>query len=401
VLRAAITAGTIVCFCLPVRASAQTPAPSPDSAQPSQSSQDPVPLENGGPESQSAPAAPVPTPLPERSLVVEVQDRDAIRDYKAFAHPVRRMVDELITSVTNTASPGQAWSSLVKPSDVVGLKVSTSGAPLFSTHPEVVQAIVSGLEEAGVPARNIIVFDRNPDLLREAGFTSRTGAYRVDWSERNYDPQSYVTSAVAGRLIFGDLMFVGKPIPDFKAEISADPKAKKKRVPDNLSNVSYISRVLTREVTKVINLPIMADHMNCGLAGALYNMTVPNVDNWRRLVDEQTRGEPIPEMYADPLISGKVVMTIMDGLVALYAGGPVGDPNYAVHFGTLYASKDPVAIDALALRQIDRWRLEAKLNPASKDAKYVETSAEYQIGNASPNKIELRQLPLQLRTEQR
>ena len=46
----------------------------------------------------------------------------------------------------------------------------------------------------------------------------------------------------------------------------------------------------------------------------------------------------------------------MDGLLAQYAGGPESQPNYAFPFATLYASKDPVAIDAIALRQLEEWR---------------------------------------------
>ena len=71
-------------------------------------------------------------------------------------------------------------------------------------------------------------------------------------------------------------------------------------------------------------------------------------------------------MYADPRISQKVVITIMDGLVALYAGAPFGDANYAIHFGTIYASKDPVAIDEVACKQLDKWRVDAKMDPVSK-----------------------------------
>jgi uncharacterized protein (DUF362 family) len=335
-----------------------------------------------------------PSSLPARSVVYRVQDRSAIQDYKANARPVRRMVDELITSLTGTYSTGQAWASLVKPSDIVGIKVSATGAPLFSTRPEVVQAIVSGLEEAGVPGKNIIVWDRDPELLKEAGFQSRFGSYLVEANENDYDPQAVLTSAVTGRLIAGDLFFVGKQVRSFKAELEGDPKDKRGRNFDNLSNESHIGKVLSRRVTKVINVPVLVDHNFCGLAGAMYNMTVQNVDNWRRLVDEQIKGNPaIPEMYADPRISGKVAVTIMDGLVAVYAGGPSGNPNYAVHFGTLYGSRDPVAIDALALKEIDHWRLATKLDLASKDAKYVETGTDYQLGNSDLSKIEIRDLP--------
>jgi uncharacterized protein (DUF362 family) len=105
---------------------------------------------------------------------------------------------------------------------------------------------------------------------------------------------------------------------------------------------------------------------------------------------EPVSGDPsIPEAYADPRVSDKVVLHIMDGLIALYAGAPIGDANYAIHYGTLYASKDPVALDAIALKKIDQWRVEAQMTPASKTAKYLQTAFTYGLGNADLNKIEV------------
>jgi uncharacterized protein (DUF362 family) len=337
-----------------------------------------------------APPAPVPTPLPSRSLVVRAQSSDAIYDYKVNSAVVYRLVNEAVMAVTGEGSVSGAWSSLVKPSDVVGIKVCTNGAPLFSTRPEVVQSIADGLRQAGVPWENIVVFDREAELLKRAGFRSRPGSYRVLWAEGNYDPQVAISSPVAGQLIYGDLDFLGKDLPNLKEELQINDQ--KKRL-GNISNESHVSKVLTKVVTKVINVPVLADNFYCGLSGALFNMTVQNVDNWRRLVQPPDSGDPaIPEAYSDPRISGKVVITIMDGLVALYAGGPFGDANYAIQFGTIYASKDPVAIDALACKRLDKWRLDANMDTVSKTAKYVETATQLEIGNSDPNKIEVRDI---------
>jgi uncharacterized protein (DUF362 family) len=159
----------------------------------------------------------------------------------------------------------------------------------------------------------------------------------------------------------------------------------------NMSNESHLSLVLSKVVTKVINVPVLSDNVYCGLSGALYNMTVQNVDNWRRLIDEPVRGDPdIAEIYADPRISEKVVLHIMDGLVALYAGAPFGDTNYAIQFGTVYASRDPVALDAVAAKQLDGWRVPAKMDPSSKIAKYIQTASQFQIGNSDLTKIDIR-----------
>ena len=353
----------------------------------------PVPGPAAPPVVAEAPVASQPTPVPARSYVYRTQNSEAIADYEADSAVVRRMVDDLVMAATGQSTVSSAWGSLVKPSDVVGIKVCANGAPLFSSHPAVVNAIASGLATAGVPAQNIVVWDREERLLKAAGFRSKNAGYRLMWSEGNYDPKAVITSAVLGKLIYGDLLFTAKAPDTLRGEFRAEPVVPdKKRAGsiDNLSDESHLSSVLTRVVTKVINVPVLSDNAYCGLSGALFNMTIQNLDNWRRLVQAPINGDPsIPEAYADPRIGDKVVFQVMDGLIALYAGGPLGDANYAVHFGTLYASKDPVAMDAVAIRRIDEWRLGAQMEPASKTSRYLQTAFSYGLGNADLSKIEV------------
>ena len=356
-----------------------------------QSSPESSPSQNPSESTEDQPAEPSPTPVPPRSIVYRAQSSDAIQDYEANPEIVRRMVDQLVLAVTGQSTVASAWASLVKSTDVVGIKVCASGAPLFSTHPAVVDAIQAGLIEAGVRPQNIVVWDREKKLLELAGFQARNAGYRLMWSEKNYDLKAFVTSPVSGKLIYGDMLFVSKA-PDVLRHEQPQPEKDKKRVfvADNLSDRSYVSNVLTHVVTKVINVPALSDHLLCGLSGALFNMTIQNLDNWRRLVQTPVNGDPsIPEAYADPRIGQKAVLNIMDGLIALYAGAPVGDANYAIHYGTLYASKDPVALDAVALKMIDQWRIKAQMEPASKTAKYLKTAFSYGLGNADLSKIEV------------
>jgi uncharacterized protein (DUF362 family) len=332
-----------------------------------------------------------PTPLPARSIVYRTESSYAIQRYEANPEVVRRMVDQLVLAVTGQPTVSLAWASLVKATDVVGIKVCASGAPLFSTHPAVVDAIEAGLIDAGVRPRNIVVWDREKELLKLAGFQGRSSGYQLMWSEKNYDLKAFVTSPVSGQLIYGDMLFVSRRPDVLKEALAAPEKDKKKRfVADNLSDQSHLSNVLTHMVTKVVNVPVLSDHLFCGLSGALFNMTIQNLDNWRRLVQPPINGDPsIPEAYADPRIGEKVVLNIMDGLIALYAGAPIGDANYAIHYGTLYASKDPVALDTVALKRLDQWRIAAQMEPASKTAKYLKTAVAYGLGNADLNKIEV------------
>ena len=153
------------------------------------------------------------------------------------------------------------------------------------------------------------------------------------------------------------------------------------------SSVSHLANILTHDVNKIINLPVLSDSVRNGVAGCLYNVTIPNVDNWRRFATRY--GSPaIADLYRNPLLGKKVVLNIMDGLIAEYAGGPRSQPNYAVHHATLLASKDPVAIDALAVRQIDEWRLKARFPSIIPLASHIQTAAQLGIGNA--DSIEVR-----------
>ncbi len=333
------------------------------------------------PEPEPTPMALPPVPIGE---VFAVRDSGMISGYQTDDNAIRSAVNRLVTAVTRQPSVAAAWASLVKPTDRVGLKISTTGRQKFSTHRAIVDAVVAGLNQAGVSSNHIIVWDRDAADLKAAGFTQTSGQFQVRWAYpgKNYSPKKIYASTVLGQLIWGDLDFTRR-----YSFFELDPKEKPK---DNLSSNSHFATVLTDDVDKVINLPVLTSHASCGVAGALYNMTIPNIDNWRRFTTGFAESDPaIPEIYSDPVITSKVVLTIMDGLVAQFAGGPEFQPNYAVRHATLYASRDPVALDTAALEQIDRWRERAKMKPAKDDATYLQTAREYSLGNAGDAQVKM------------
>jgi uncharacterized protein (DUF362 family) len=159
----------------------------------------------------------------------------------------------------------------------------------------------------------------------------------------------------------------------------------------NASTVSHFARILTTDVTKIINVPVMGCSETNGIAGCIYNMTLPNIDNWRRFTQPMGFGrESLAEIYSNPLIQKKVVLNIMDGLIAQSAGGPQSQPNWAVHHATLYASKDPVSLDAMAARKLEEWRLRASLPSIGHNADYIKAAAQIGLGNESPNRYQIK-----------
>ncbi|HEX5177643.1 MAG TPA: hypothetical protein VFV83_11460, partial [Chthoniobacteraceae bacterium] len=248
----------------------------------------------------------------ERSIVYVAHDPFAMDHLEAQPEPIGRMVDAIVVAATRKTDIDTAWRSLVSPKDRVGIKVATSGGRYFSTHRAIVDRIVMRLRRIGVTDENILVWDRDAISLREAGFASIKGRFKVRSiaPQTGYDRDAPVTAPVLGKLIWGDLLFRERrpsQLRGLRARIEAGADM------DQLSATSHIATVLSREVTKVINLPLLCDEPNCGVAGALYNMTVPNVDNWRRFSQAEGGGsEAIPSVYADEHIGPKVVLHIMD-----------------------------------------------------------------------------------------
>jgi len=325
----------------------------------------------------------VPPVTLQKAVIYTDSDPAAIDGFIENAEVTRKMVDHLVLAVTQERDVAKAWRSLVSPSDHVGIKVSSVGGRYFSSHKGVVMSVVAGLEAAGVPRSNVIVWDRSAGNLRAAGFTSEKGSYvlRSIDPPRGYDSATKITAPMFGKLIWGDLDFKGNP-PGL---------AKTAYQEDEVSAQSHLATVLSKEVTKVINIPVLCDEEGCGVAGALYNMTVPNLDNNRRFT-QNGGASSIVDVYATPQIGPKVVLHIMDGLVAQYAGGPAFNPNYAFSHRTLYASKDPVALDATALRLMERWRKEARLPAIGEHASWVQEAEVMGLGRYTEDGIEIKPL---------
>jgi uncharacterized protein (DUF362 family) len=328
--------------------------------------------------------AQAPQPVPTPSVVYAVHDPDAIKNYKTNPRVVREMVNRLVLATTGQPDVAKAWASLVSPNDKIGIKISAAGGELFTTHHDVVNAIVDGLVAAGHLRGSIIVWDRSLGGIKDAGYRPGIDGYQLEAiaPRDGYEPKAILSAPLIGKLIWGDF--------DYRSDKGKMPLLSDT---ENTSNVSHFSKIISTEVTKIINVPVMSISEMNGIAGCIYNVTIPNIDNWRRFAQGSRFGaESLAEIYSNPLIAKKVVFNLMDGLVAQYAGGPQSQPNYAVHHGTLYASKDPVALDAIALRRLEQWRTRASLRAIGPMAAYVGFASQLGLGNSAQNRIEIRNI---------
>ena len=323
-------------------------------------------------------------PAPTPSVVYALRNPDSIKQYKTNPHIVREMVNRLVMAVTGESDVAKAWGSLVSPGERVGIKISAAGGELFTTHHDIVNAIVDGLVSAGHPRSSIVVWDRSLGGIKEAGYRPSVDGYQVKAiaPHDGYDAKAMQSAPLVGKLVWGDFDYVGDT---GKMPLFADT--------DATSNVSHFSKIISSDVDKVINVPVMSVSETNGIAGCIYNMTIPNIDNWRRFAQGSRFGAgSLAEIYANSLIAKKVVFNLMDGLIAQYAGGPQPQPGYAVHHGALYASKDPVALDAIALKRLEEWRKQGSLRPVGSVAAYIDFASQLGLGNSAANRIEVKNI---------
>jgi hypothetical protein len=237
---------------------------------------------------QAAPAADVPS-----SKLFFTTDNASLRAGRQVSGSVvQRMVDRLVMRATGKPTVAEAWRSLVNKNDRVGIKVAASGGPVSGTNPEVVDAIVAGLTEAGIPPSQIIVWDRNLQDLIAAGYRKDGSRYQLRWVDpvKGYNLKAQVSAPVLGKLIWGDSSFGSKVGARFVDILGTG---------DQLSSKSFYSNILSKEVTKIINVPSLTDSFLTGVNGALANLVLPNLDNWRRFTKPPSYGDPyLAEIYA-------------------------------------------------------------------------------------------------------
>lgn len=84
---------------------------------------------------------------------------------------IRQMLDASITKLTGLNDAPAAWAALFRPTERIAIKVSTINTSDFFTHVPLVLVVAECLQEAGVPAEQIVIFDRNDRELKRAGYT--------------------------------------------------------------------------------------------------------------------------------------------------------------------------------------------------------------------------------------
>jgi len=310
--------------------------------------------------------------------VVTVEDANAIFNFQPDETIVQTMVKRGLTNLTGKTTAAEAWRSLVSAQDIVGIKVFSAPGELSGTRPVVVAAVIRGLLDAGLPPQNIIIWDKHEDDLRAAGFfklADRLGVRASGAEEAGYDPTNFYLpdTAVIGNLVYGDLEFGQKG--------------------EGIGKKSFVSRLVSRQITKIISVAPLLNENDVGTSGHLYSLALGSVDNtWRFEVDPDRLAVAVPEIYALAAVGDKVVLNITDALIGQYEGGSRGLLHYSAVPDQLWFSRDPVALDTLAIKELDRERRALDAPEFRPSLELYANAALLQLGVNDPARIQVEKI---------
>lgn len=289
-----------------------------------------------------------------KSRVILARDEALTRGAVAeHGELLRKLLDAAMQKLTPSADAGAAWRGLFKPGDRVGIKVNTLG---LTTQPAVVDAIVAGLRSAGMPAENIVIWDRFDVELGRAGFKLNKSGAGVKC--RGTDAEHYGSGY----------------LPDIETSGQIG---------------SCFSRILAEDVNALICVPVLKDHNLAGVSLGLKNWfgAIHNPNKYH----ERNCDPYIVDVAAHRYIRPRWRLTVCDGTRAQYNAGPQQHPAYAWAYGGLLVGTDVVAVDAVAADLLEGQRKAKGLKPLAAEKRspsHIATAAARGFGEADLGRIE-------------
>lgn len=286
-------------------------------------------------------------PAADKSRVVLVRHGEVWSDGVPDPARVRQMLDDGMRTLARTADVLAVWQALFEPGERVLLKVNciAYGGP---TQPAVTYAVAGRLQEAGLRAEDILIFDRTDHELQSAGYALNEGSAGVQCHGARGE---------------------GSEAPLTQARV---------RFFQEIDNCDAI-----------INLPTPKQHGGAGISVALKNH-YGSVNQPGRLHDDWC-DPAIAELNAQDNIRKKTRLIVGAALKVSPA-----DWNRPKREDALLLSFDPVALDTVARDILVRHRQALGLDTGFlvDGARQLATAQSLGLGTTDASRIDLQEVQL-------
>jgi uncharacterized protein (DUF362 family) len=318
--------------------------------------------------------------------VVLIKHKDAVVNDEPVEAAAYIMLQKAILELTDQKDLAKAWRMFVNPGEKIGLKVNPVAGKILSTSHAVVKSVVKQLTESGVDKNDIIIWDRREMELKDVGFTSENyPGIKIAGTEQQDGKGSFVDSE--GKL-YGERNIDREWY--YWADVEGEYDAETMPYMVNSGKFSYFTKIITREVDKIINIPILK---NAGgsITNAMKNLAFGSVSNTGRL-HTSLWNETCAEVCAFAPLRDKVVLNISDGLRGCFNGGPGAIPQFICNYNSLLVSTDPVAMDRIGYDIIAEKRIAEGIQkaPSPESLAFLTMATALGLGISDKNKIDLR-----------
>lgn len=279
-----------------------------------------------------------------------------------------------------------AWRLFVNENDIIGLKVNPVGGDLISTRHELMKAVIEELLAAGIPKKNLIIWDRCAEMLTMGGYTKERypdialeSMHVIDlkggnsWKDKN---GKHVSISEFDMDVFYWADILGPDDDNYLNQNVFNGKE------------SYFGKLVTQKLTKIINLPVLKNSGN-GVSMASKNLGYAAVVNTNRL--HKPLGYDVNvEVLGFPCLRDKMVLNILDGLKGQYEGGPMPNAKYIYNANKLLIATDPYAQDYVGYKEMLAKRkadTSVKVNESPRYTGYLKYAEKVGLGVTDPAKI--------------
>jgi hypothetical protein len=322
--------------------------------------------------------------------VVEVFNEASISNNKPELRAVSQMLERAMLELTGASTIAAAWRQFVSPDDIIGLKINPVAGKELSTSLEIVHATIDMLEKAGISKENIVIWDRREFEMHEVGFTAENfPGVRIRGTECKDEKGSFYDDE---KKLYG----AARIDPKWYYWADCEDKYDSDTLPYmiNEGKHSYFGSIVTQDVTKIINIPILK---NAGptVTLCLKNLAYGAITNTGRL-HKQLWAETCAEVPCFPPLRDKVVLNIVDGIIGCYNGGPGANPKFITEFKTVLVGTDPVAVDRIGYDIVMKKRLETKVQKedSPKGLTFMTLAEGYKLGTADKSRIDTKRVVL-------